>query len=83
MVVEWVKVDELVLFKLCEWLGFGELWWVLFGVVLIFKEMFVFFVGIGILIVEIWGMLELSCVVIVSYFCDGWLGIVGKLFFGL
>lgn len=83
LVVEWVKVDELVLFKLCEWLGFGELWWVLFGVVLIFKEMFVFFVGIGILIVEIWGMLELSCVVIVSYFCDGWLGIVGKLFFGL
>lgn len=67
LVAEWAKADELVLSKLRERLGFGELRWALSGAAPIPKETLAFFAGIGIPIAEIWGMSELSCVATASH----------------
>lgn len=83
LVAEWAKADELVLSKLRERLGFGELRWALSGAAPIPKETLAFFAGIGIPIAEIWGMSELSCVATASHPRDGRLGTVGKLLPGL
>jgi long-chain acyl-CoA synthetase len=80
---EWAKADELVLSKLRERLGFGELRWALSGAAPIPKETLAFFAGIGIPIAEIWGMSELSCVATAIHPRDARLGAVGKLLPGL
>ena len=80
---EWAKADELVLSKLRERLGFGELRWALSGAAPIPKETLAFFSGIGIPIAELWGMSELSCAATASHPCDARLGTVGKLLPGL
>lgn len=83
VVDEWTKADELVLSKLRERLGFGELRWAVSGAAPIPKETLGFFCGIGIPITEIWGMSELSCVATASHPRDARLGSVGKLLPGL
>ena len=80
---EWAKADELVLSKLREQLGFGELRWALSGAAPIPKETLAFFGGIGIPIVECWGMSELSCAATAIHPRDARLGAVGKLLPGL
>ncbi|HZC52696.1 MAG TPA: fatty acid--CoA ligase FadD11, partial [Mycobacterium sp.] len=80
---EWSKADELVLSKLRERLGFGELRWAVSGAAPIPKETLAFFIGIGVPIAEVWGMSELSCVASVSHPSVGRLGTVGKLLPGL
>jgi long-chain acyl-CoA synthetase len=83
LAAEWAKADELVLSKLRERLGFGELRWAVSGAAPIPKETLGFFAGIGIPICEVWGMSELSCVASVSHPHDAKLGTVGKLLPGL
>lgn len=80
---EWAKADELVLSKLRERLGFGELRWAVSGAAPIPKETLAFFAGIGIPISEVWGMSELSCAASVAHPDDTRLGTVGKLLPGL
>ena len=80
---EWAKADELVLSKLRERLGFGELRWALSGAAPIPKATLAFFIGIGIPIAELWGMSELSCIATLSHPRDARLGSVGKLLPGL
>jgi long-chain acyl-CoA synthetase len=80
---EWAKADELVLSKLRERLGFGELRWALSGAAPIPNETLAFFTGIGIPIAEVWGMSELSCAATGSHPRDARLGTVGKLLPGL
>ncbi len=83
LAAEWAKADELVLSKLRERLGFGELRWGVSGAAPIPKETLAFFLGLGIPIAEVWGMSELSCVASVSHPRDARLGTVGKLLPGL
>ncbi|HEX5255723.1 MAG TPA: fatty acid--CoA ligase FadD11 [Mycobacterium sp.] len=83
LAAEWAKADELVLSKLRERLGFGELRWAVSGAAPIPKETLAFFAGIGIPISEVWGMSELSCAASVSHPHDSRLGTVGKLLPGL
>jgi long-subunit acyl-CoA synthetase (AMP-forming) len=83
LAAEWAQADELVLSKLRERLGFGELRWAVSGAAPIPKETLAFFVAIGIPIAEVWGMSELSCVAAVSHPRDARLGTVGKLLPGL
>ncbi|OBB92453.1 fatty acid--CoA ligase FadD11 [Mycobacterium sp. 852002-30065_SCH5024008] len=83
LAAEWAQADELVLSKLRERLGFGELRWAVSGAAPIPKETLAFFLGIGIPIAEVWGMSELSCVAAVSHPRDARLGTVGKLLPGL
>jgi long-chain acyl-CoA synthetase len=80
---EWAKADELVLSKLRERLGFGELRWAVSGAAPIPKATLAFFIGIGIPIAELWGMSELSCIATLSHPRDARLGSVGKLLPGL
>ena len=80
---EWAKADELVLSKLRERLGFGELRWAISGAAPIPRETLGFFAGIGIPIAELWGMSELSCAATVSHPRDARLGTVGKLLPGM
>src|ERR1700756_3747632 len=80
---EWAKADELVLSKLRERLGFGELRWALSGAAPIPKETLAFFTGTGIPRAELWGMSELSCVASAIPPRDARLGTVGKLLPGL
>jgi len=80
---EWAKADELVLSKLRERLGFGELRWAVSGAAPIPKDTLAFFIGIGIPIAELWGMSELSCIATLSHPRDARLGSVGKLLPGL
>ena len=83
MAAEWAQADELVLSKLRERLGFGELRWAVSGAAPIPKETLAFFAGIGIPIAEVWGMSELSCVATACHPRDARLGTVGKLLPGL
>jgi long-subunit acyl-CoA synthetase (AMP-forming) len=83
LAAEWAQADELVLSKLRERLGFGELRWAVSGAAPIPKETLAFFLGIGLPIAEVWGMSELSCVATVSHPRDARLGSVGKLLPGL
>ena len=83
LAAEWAKADELVLSKLRERLGFGELRWAASGAAPIPKETLAFFAGIGIPIAEVWGMSELSAAATGSHPRDARLGTVGKLFPGL
>jgi long-subunit acyl-CoA synthetase (AMP-forming) len=83
LAAEWAQADELVLSKLRERLGFGELRWAVSGAAPIPKETLAFFAGIGIPISEVWGMSELSCAASVSHPDDTRLGTVGKLLPGL
>lgn len=62
LAAEWARADELVLSKLRERRGFGELRWAVSGAAPIPKETPAFFAGIGIPIAEVWGMSELSAV---------------------
>jgi long-subunit acyl-CoA synthetase (AMP-forming) len=80
---EWAKADELVLSKLREQLGFGELRWALSGAAPIPKETLAFFAGLAIPITEVWGMSELSCAATTIHPRDARLGTVGKLLPGL
>ena len=80
---EWAQADELVLSKLRERVGFGELRWAVSGAAPIPKETLAFFVSIGVPIAELWGMSELSCVAAVSHPREARLGTVGKLLPGL
>lgn len=83
LAAEWAKADELVLSKLRERLGFGELRWAVSGAAPIPIETLAFFLSIGIPIAEVWGMSELSCVATVSHPGEARLGTVGKLLPGL
>lgn len=83
LAAEWAQADELVLSKLRERLGFGELRWAVSGAAPIPKETLAFFLGLGVPIAEVWGMSELSCVAAVSHPRDARLGTVGKLLPGL
>ena len=83
LAAEWAQADELVLSKLRERLGFGELRWAVSGAAPIPRETLAFFLGIGIPIAEVWGMSELSCVASVSHPHDARLGTVGKLLPGM
>lgn len=83
LAAEWAQADELVLSKLRERLGFGELRWAVSGAAPIPKETLAFFLGIGVPIAEVWGMSELSCVASVSHPSEARLGTVGKLLPGL
>ncbi|MGD1348657.1 fatty acid--CoA ligase FadD11 [Mycobacterium seoulense] len=83
LAAEWAGADELVLSKLRERLGFGELRWAVSGAAPIPRETLAFFLGIGIPIAEVWGMSELSCVASVSHPRDARLGTVGKLLPGM
>jgi long-subunit acyl-CoA synthetase (AMP-forming) len=80
---EWQQADELVLSKLRDKLGFGDLRWAVSGAAPIPRETLAFFAGIGIPIAEVWGMSELSCVASVTHPDDARLGSVGKLLPGL
>ncbi|MGO9506794.1 MAG: fatty acid--CoA ligase FadD11 [Mycobacterium sp.] len=80
---EWAKADQLVLSRLREQLGFGELRWALSGAAPIPKETLAFFTSIGIPIAEVWGMSELSCAATVCHPREARLGTVGKLLPGL
>src|SRR5277367_3219089 len=80
---EWAKADELVLSKLRERLGLGQLRWAVSGAAPIPKATLAFFIGIGIPIAELWGMSELSCIATLSHPRDARLGSVGKLLPGL
>ena len=80
---EWAQADDLVLSKLREKLGFGELRWAVSGAAPIPRETLAFFAGIGIPIAELWGMSELSCAATVCHPRDARLGTVGKLLPGL
>ena len=80
---EWAKADEVVLSKLRERLGFGELRWAVSGAAPIPPATLAFFIGIGIPIAELWGMSELSCIATLSHPRDARLGSVGKLLPGL
>ncbi|MGB9223896.1 fatty acid--CoA ligase FadD11 [Mycobacterium sp.] len=80
---EWAQADELVLSKLREKLGFGELRWAISGAAPIPKETLAFFAGIGIPIAEVWGMSELSCAATACHPREARLGTVGKLLPGL
>jgi long-chain acyl-CoA synthetase len=80
---EWAQADDLVLSKLREKLGFGELRWAVSGAAPIPRETLAFFTGIGIPIAEVWGMSELSCAATVCHPDDARLGAVGKLLPGL
>ncbi|OBK23953.1 fatty acid--CoA ligase FadD11 [Mycobacterium asiaticum] len=83
LAAEWDKADELVLSKLREKLGFGELRWAISGAAPVPKETLGFFAGIGIPIAEVWGMSELSCAATGCHPRDARLGTVGKLLPGL
>ncbi|OJZ74792.1 long-chain fatty acid--CoA ligase [Mycobacterium paraffinicum] len=83
LAAEWAQADELVLSKLRERLGFGELRWAVSGAAPIPRETLAFFLGIGIPIAEVWGMSELSCVASVSHPGEARLGTVGRLLPGL
>ncbi|RAU92688.1 long-chain fatty acid--CoA ligase [Mycobacterium colombiense] len=83
LAAEWARADELVLSKLRERLGFGELRWAVSGAAPIPKETLAFFAGIGIPISEVWGMSELSCAASVAHPDDTRLGTVGRLLPGL
>ena len=74
LAAEWAKADELVLSKLRERLGFGELRWAVSGAAPIPKETLAFFAGIGVPIAEVWGMSELSAVATASHPRDARLG---------
>ena len=80
---EWAKADELVLSKLRSTLGLDQVRWAMSGAAPIPKETLGFFVGLGIPIIEVWGMSELSCIASVSHPRDARLGTVGKLLPGL
>ena len=80
---EWARADELVLSKMRERLGFGELRWAISGAAPIPKETLAFFAGIGIPIGEVWGMSELSCAATIADPRNTRLGTVGKLLPGL
>jgi long-chain acyl-CoA synthetase len=80
---EWAQADDLVLSKLREKIGFGELRWAVSGAAPIPRETLAFFAGIGIPITEVWGMSELSCAATVCHPDDARLGTVGKLLPGL
>ncbi|MDT5094478.1 MAG: long-chain acyl-CoA synthetase [Mycobacterium sp.] len=80
---EWAQADELVLSKLREKLGLDQLRWSVSGAAPIPKETLAFFLALGIPIVELWGMSELSCVATVSHPRDARLGTVGKLIPGM
>lgn len=79
----WATADDLVLSKLRERIGFGELRWAVSGAAPIPKETLAFFTGIGIPISELWGMSELSCAASACHPRDAKLGTVGKLLPGL
>jgi long-subunit acyl-CoA synthetase (AMP-forming) len=83
LAAEWAQADELVLSKLRERLGFGELRWAVSGAAPIPRETLAFFAGIGIPIAEVWGMSELSCVASVYHPGEARLGTVGRLLPGL
>lgn len=83
LAAEWATADELVLSKLRERIGFGELRWAVSGAAPIPRETLAFFLGIGIPIAEIWGMSELSCVASACHPREAKLGTVGKLVPGL
>ncbi|OBJ47981.1 fatty acid--CoA ligase FadD11 [Mycobacterium asiaticum] len=83
LAAEWNKADELVLSKLREKLGFGELRWAISGAAPIPKETLGFFAGIGIPIAEVWGMSELSCAATGCHPRVARLGTVGRLLPGL
>lgn len=83
LAAEWATADDLVLSKLRERLGFGDLRWAVSGAAPIPRETLAFFVGIGVPIAEVWGMSELSCVATVSHPREARLGSVGKLLPGL
>jgi long-chain acyl-CoA synthetase len=83
LAAEWAQADELVLSKLRERLGLGELRWAVSGAAPVPRETLAFFVSIGIPIAEVWGMSELSCVATVAHPRDARLGTVGKLLPGL
>jgi long-chain acyl-CoA synthetase len=83
LAAEWAKADELVLSKIRERLGFGELRWAISGAAPIPKETLAFFAGIGIPIGEVWGMSELSCAATIGDPRSTRLGTVGKLLPGL
>ncbi|MGO8770969.1 fatty acid--CoA ligase FadD11 [Mycobacterium sp.] len=83
LAAEWAQADELVLSKLRERLGFGELRWAVSGAAPIPKETLAFFAGIGLRVAEVWGMSELSAVATASHPRDARLGSVGKLLPGL
>jgi long-chain acyl-CoA synthetase len=80
---EWANADELVLSKLRERLGLDQLRWAVSGAAPIPAETLGFFAGLGIPMVEVWGMSELSCVATVSHPRDAKLGTVGRLLPGL
>ncbi|GFG64734.1 fatty-acid--CoA ligase [Mycobacterium kubicae] len=80
---EWAQADELVLSKLRERLGFGELRWAISGAAPIPRETLAFFAGIGIPIAEVWGMSELSCAATAYHPRELRLGTVGRLLPGL
>ncbi|OBA77745.1 AMP-dependent synthetase [Mycobacterium sp. 1164966.3] len=83
LAAEWAKADELVLSKVRERLGFGELRWAVSGAAPIPKETLAFFAGIGMPIAELWGMSELSCAATLVHPREARLGTVGKLLPGL
>ncbi|BBZ69237.1 fatty acid--CoA ligase FadD11 [Mycobacterium paraseoulense] len=83
LAAEWARADELVLSRLRERLGFGELRWAVSGAAPIPRETLAFFLGIGVPIAEVWGMSELSCVASVCHPHDARLGTVGKLLPGM
>ncbi|ORA20714.1 fatty acid--CoA ligase FadD11 [Mycobacterium arosiense] len=83
LAAEWARADEMVLSRLRERLGFGELRWAVSGAAPIPRETLAFFAGIGIPIGEVWGMSELSCAASVAHPDDTRLGTVGRLLPGL
>ncbi|MGD1174390.1 fatty acid--CoA ligase FadD11 [Mycobacterium seoulense] len=83
LAAEWARADELVLSKLRDRIGLGELRWAVSGAAPIPRETLAFFLGIGIPLAEVWGMSELSCVASVSHPRDARLGTVGKLLPGM
>ena len=83
LAAEWAKADELTLRALRTRLGLDQLKWALSGAAPIPAETLGFFAGLGVPVVEIWGMSELSCVATAASPGDIRLGTVGKLLPGM
>jgi long-subunit acyl-CoA synthetase (AMP-forming) len=81
--VRWAEADEAVLATLRATLGFDQLRWAISGAAPIPAATLAFFGGIGIPIVEIWGMSELSCICSIATPAQARIGTVGKLLPGM
>ena len=83
LAIQYARADELVLSRLRAKLGLDQVKWAISGAAPIPAEVLAFFGGLGIPIVEAWGMSELSCIASVVPPAEHRLGTVGRLLPGM